>query len=111
MQTNRRTWQTFEEMRAAAESGDPAAQSYLAICYQTGQGVAQDYQEAVKWFRKAADQNDEAAQCYLGFCYLNGLGVPQELGQAARNGFGKPPNRAIPPRSSISACFTRPARG
>ena len=84
MQTNRRTWQSFDEMRKAAEQGDAAAQCYFGICYQTGQGVAQDYQEAVRWFRRAADQNDAAAQCYLGFCYQAGLGVPQEYGQAAK---------------------------
>src|ERR1022692_3990189 len=54
MQTNRRTWQSFDEMRKAAEQGDAAAQCYFGICYQTGQGVAQDYAEAVRWFRKAA---------------------------------------------------------
>ena len=84
MQTNRRTWQSFDEMRTAAQEGDSAAQCYLAICYQTGQGVKQDYQEAVKWFRRAADQNDAAAQCYLGFCYQIGQGVPQEYSQAAK---------------------------
>jgi len=84
MQTNRRTWQSFDEMRKAADEGDAAAQCYFGICYQTGQGVAQDYQQAVRWFRRAADQNDAAAQCYLGFCYQSGLGVPQEYGQAAK---------------------------
>ena len=49
-------------MRAAAEKGDPAAQCYFGICYQTGQGVQQDYPEAVKWFRRAAEQKDPAAQ-------------------------------------------------
>ena len=48
MAGNRRTWQTFEEMRKAAEEGDPQAQCYLGVCYQTGQGTPQDYQEAVK---------------------------------------------------------------
>ena len=42
MQTNRSTWQSFDEMRLAAEQGDPAAQCYLGICFQTGQGVTQD---------------------------------------------------------------------
>ena len=84
MQTNRRTWQSFDEMRKAAQEGDPAAQCYLGVCYQTGQGVQQDYQEAVKWYRKAAEQNDAAAQCYLGFCYQTGQGVVQEFGEAAK---------------------------
>src|SRR5258707_322023 len=84
MQNKRRTWQSFEEMLKAAEHGDPAAQTYLAICYQTGQGVKQDYTEAVRWFRRAAESNDPSAQCYLGYCYQTGSGVPQELGQAAK---------------------------
>ena len=54
------------------------------MCYQNGQGVAQDYQEAVKWFRRAAEQNDPVAQCYLGVCYMTGAGVPQEYSEAAR---------------------------
>jgi TPR repeat protein len=84
MQKGRRTWQTFEEMRNAAEEGDPQAQCYLGVCYQNGQGTKQDYHEAVKWFKKSADQNDSVAQCYLGVCYQAGLGVPQEYGQAAK---------------------------
>ena len=35
MQTNRRTWQSFDQMRLAAEQGDPAAQCYFGICHQT----------------------------------------------------------------------------
>ena len=73
----RQTWQNFEEVRAAAEGGNAQAQCYLGVCYQTGQGVKLDYQEAVKWFRKAADQSDSVAQCYLGVCFQAGLGVPQ----------------------------------
>ena len=84
MAGNRKTWNSFDEMRKAAEEGDAQAQSYLGVSYQTGQGVPQDYQEAVKWFRRAAIQNDTVAQCYLGFCFLSGQGVPQELGEAAR---------------------------
>jgi uncharacterized protein len=34
--------------------------------YETGQGVAQDYAEAVKWHRKAAEQGDPRAQHNLG---------------------------------------------
>src|SRR5438034_695195 len=84
MQTNRRTWQSFDEMRKAAQEGEAAAQCYLAICYQTGQGVQQDYQEAVKWFRRAAEQNDAAAQCYLGLGYETVRGVPQNLREAVK---------------------------
>ncbi|MGH7972446.1 MAG: tetratricopeptide repeat protein, partial [Limisphaerales bacterium] len=84
MQAKRSPWQTFEEMKRAAEDGNADAQCTMGICYQTGQGVTQDYAGAVKWFRRAADQNDSTAQCYLGFCYQNGMGVPQDFGQAAK---------------------------
>ena len=84
MSSNRSTWTTFEEMHKAAAEGDAQAQCYLGVCYQTGQGVALDYQEAVRWFRRSAEQNDPVAQCYLGFCYQAGQGVPQEYGQAAK---------------------------
>src|SRR4051812_42648708 len=81
---SRRTWTSFDEMREAADGGDPQAQCYLGVCYQTGQSVQPDPVEAVRWFRKAADQNDAVAQCYLGFCYQAGQGVPQEFGEAAK---------------------------
>ena len=61
MQTNRRTWQSFDEMHAAAQQGEAAAQCYLGICYQTGQGVAQDYVEALRWYRRAAEQGNTGA--------------------------------------------------
>ena len=84
MSTHRKSWDSFEAMRAAAEEGDAQAQCYLGVCFQNGQGVEQDYQEAVKWYRRSAEQNDPVAQCYLGVCYLNGAGVPQEFGEAAK---------------------------
>ena len=37
------------------------AQNHLGFMYYTGEGVAQDYQEAAKWFRKAAEQGDADA--------------------------------------------------
>ena len=58
MAGNRKTWDTFEEMRQAAHEGDPQAQCYMGVSYQNGQGVTQDYHEAVKWFRQSAEQND-----------------------------------------------------
>ncbi|MEI6195263.1 MAG: tetratricopeptide repeat protein, partial [Verrucomicrobiota bacterium] len=84
MSNLRKSWDTFELMRAAAQEGDAQAQCYLGVCFQNGQGVAQDYNEAVKWFRRSAEQNDPVAQCYLGVCYMTGAGVPQEYSEAAR---------------------------
>ncbi len=60
--SSRRSWDTFEEMRQAAIEGDAQAQCYLGVSFQNGQGVAQDYNEAVKWFLKSSEQNDPVAQ-------------------------------------------------
>ncbi len=45
--------------------------------FDRGRGVAQDYQEAVKWYRRAAAQGDAAAQNFLGLTYNLGRGVAQ----------------------------------
>jgi TPR repeat protein len=47
--------------RKAADQGFAYAQGRLAAMYVNGQGVPQDYAEAVKWFR-AADQGNADAQ-------------------------------------------------
>ena len=43
-----------------------------------GRGVAQDYKQAVAWYRKAAEQGDVDAQRILGMMYDNGVGVVQD---------------------------------
>ena len=50
--------------------------------YANGQGVRQDYTQAVQWFRKAAEQGDAKAQYNLGVAYDNGHGVRQDLALA-----------------------------
>ena len=46
--------------------------------YFFGEGVAQNYAEAVNWFRLAADQGRADAQYALGWMYFNGWGVTQD---------------------------------
>lgn len=58
-------WDDFEQMLKAAEQGDAVAQSTLAWCYDTGNGVGIDPAEAVKWYGKAAEQGYEAAKAAL----------------------------------------------
>jgi TPR repeat protein len=50
--------------------------------YTNGNGVPQDYAQAIGWFRKAAEQGDANAQYALGFMYANGNRVPQDDAQA-----------------------------
>jgi len=66
------TAQNAEEVRTRAEAGDALAQSTLGSMYTSGEGVAQDDTEALRWYRLAADQGLAAAQAGLGYMYLNG---------------------------------------
>ncbi len=64
--------------RKAAERGDATAQYFLGEAYYEGDGVSQNYTQAVKWWRKAAEQGSGAAQYRLGCAYANGEGAPQD---------------------------------
>jgi TPR repeat protein len=50
--------------------------------YEKGEGVSQNYTEALRWYGKAADQGFAHAQINLGAMYYNGNGVPQNYTQA-----------------------------
>ena len=63
---------------------DAEAQNNLGYAYEKGQGVAQDYAQAVYWYRKAAEQGYAMAQSNMGVMYENGKGVEQDYAQAAR---------------------------
>ena len=52
------------------------------MMYDNGEGVSQDYSQAVAWYRKAAEQGFAIAQYRLGKMYGSGRGVPQDYGQA-----------------------------
>ena len=69
-------------LRKLAEEGDPAAQFAMGARYATGEGVGQNYSEAVRWFSKAGEQGHVVAQATLGAYYWAGRGVPQDLTKA-----------------------------
>jgi TPR repeat protein len=74
-----------ETIKAAAEKGDPGQQCALGETYFSGRhGVAQNYAEAVYWFRKAAEQGYPKAQSVLGACYDSGEGVAKDSAEAVR---------------------------
>ncbi|QLH37625.1 MAG: sel1 repeat family protein [Parachlamydiaceae bacterium] len=71
----------LEEM---SEKGDVQAQSRLGLCYYRGEGVNQDYEKAVQYFKQAADQNDARAQSNLGICLMYGQGIEQNKEEAIK---------------------------
>lgn len=70
--------------KKAAEQGYADAQFNLGKCYANGDGVPQDYTEAVKWYKKAAEQGNAHAQNSLGDCYYYGKGVQEDDTEAVK---------------------------
>jgi TPR repeat protein len=65
-----------------ANAGDPTAQYEMAVRYADGEGVPQNYQDAMAWFAKAAANGNEKAQWKLGLGYIKGIGVPHDEREA-----------------------------
>ena len=56
-------WTTaLKEWKPLAEDGDGAVQFNLALMYENGHGVPQDYKEAVKCYTLAAEQGVAVAR-------------------------------------------------
>ena len=70
--------QAFKWYKLSAEQNNSGGQFFLGQMFATGEGVAQNYKEAVKWFRLAAEQGRLAGQLALGKSYINGQGVTQD---------------------------------
>ena len=70
--------------RVRAEQGDAEAEAKLGSMYSHGQGVPQDYAEALRWYRKAADQGDRNAENGIALMYSQAQGVPQDYAEALR---------------------------
>ncbi len=74
----------LEAWQPLAEQGDAPTQYLLGVMYDTGEGVQQDYQEAVRWYQRAAEQGHAQAQYTLALMYSSGAGVTQDIREAAR---------------------------
>ena len=72
----------LSDLRAQAEGGDADARYNLGVMHHNGEGVSQDYQEAVRWYRLAADKGSANAQYNLGVMYDDGEGVPRDAAVA-----------------------------
>ena len=75
--SNKKADLQFNALKLAAAEGDADTQYELAELYAEGEGVEQNWVEAVKWYRKAAEQGHDLAQFKVGLSYQNGKGVPQ----------------------------------
>jgi TPR repeat protein len=64
--------------------GTLLAQNNLGDRYYKGEGVKQDYDEALKWFRLAAAQGLALAQANIGAMYSEGHGVSKDYKEALK---------------------------
>lgn len=71
-------------LKAKAEEGDASAELSLGKAYEGGNGVPQNDESAVKWYRKAADQGNAEAENRLGVMYRVGQGVSRDKEEAVR---------------------------
>jgi GAF domain/Sel1 repeat len=61
-----------------AGAGDSIAQYEMALRYADGDGVPQNYRDAMAWFSKAAANGNDKAEWKLGLGYIKGIGVPHD---------------------------------
>ncbi len=76
--------ETYDHLVEMAYDGDACAQSELGMRYYNGDGIEQDYEEAVKWYKKAIEQGDASAKSRLGVCYIEGKGMPKDTLEAIK---------------------------
>lgn len=77
--------ENIEAVRQSAESGDAAAQAYLASSYRTGgNGVAYDPKLALHWYLKAAPTNSYNVLFALGELYQRGEGTEKNGPEAVK---------------------------
>jgi len=70
------------KLEALAREGNVEAIRYLAVMFQRGIGVAQDYAIAREWWGVALALQDDVAQYAMGELYFNGDGVTRDYAQA-----------------------------
>jgi TPR repeat protein len=65
----------------AADQGMPIAHHNLALLYEEGRGVPQDYGVALRLYTQAADAGEMRAAVNLGLLYIEGKGTPVDYKQ------------------------------
>lgn len=74
--------QTKKSKLLVTSQNNADAQFYLGIIFHFGNGVPQDVDKALDWYRLAADQGHVDAQYALGEMYFYGDGIPQNSAKA-----------------------------
>ena len=72
----------FATTKLKSEQGYADAQYRLALMYDYGEEVEQDYAKAFKWYQKSANQGYANAQYNLGWMYKNAHGMLEDNAKA-----------------------------
>ncbi|MCP4699770.1 MAG: tetratricopeptide repeat protein [Gammaproteobacteria bacterium] len=75
---------TMTEWIKQAQKGSANAQYNLGVAYWKGQGIVQDYTEAVELFHKAVKQGNASAQYNLGIACWEGQGIARDYTEAVK---------------------------
>jgi hypothetical protein len=71
-------------LQPLAAQGNAWAQRNLGVMFERGNGVPQNYEEAVKWYGLSVAQGDAMGQSNLGSMYANGLGLARNYDVAGK---------------------------
>lgn len=73
----------IDHFRRAADLGNSEAAFWLAILYETGEGVGASMERALEWYHRAAEAGEERAQFNLAHHYATGREVDKDPARAA----------------------------
>lgn len=104
--------EAFPYLKFGADKGNISVAQYeVAICYQEGDGVSQDFAEALKYLHKAATNPKPwgAAFFSLGDCYYMGIGTPINYEESFKWYFkgAAPPNGVVSDDDTTAECMYR----
>lgn len=68
----------FDQLKKAAEAGDPESQNKIGVLFAQGIGLPRDKVKAFEWYKKAADAKYPPAMWNLAFMYVRGEGGVKE---------------------------------
>jgi TPR repeat protein len=71
-------------LRKAAESEELRAEDVLGWVFASGNGVPNDFEEAIRWWRKAAEKGYPRAESRLGWAFANGRGTAKDETEALK---------------------------
>ncbi len=93
--------------RQSADMGYDKAYAMLGLCYDFGQGVTKDYDEAAKWYRKGAEQGNALCQYCLGGLYYFCQGGKEDYDEAAKWYRKSADQGYAPAQYSLGKCYLR----